>query len=239
MEKRKSLSNIIRNTLEAPKVFVGEKHLDFENEKKAHERLSSLFPAVSVITDSDGSRFIPIQQMTLLEQILNEKSKDSFANGHKQGYDKGLQEGLKQAKSVLLNFENAIKTAVTQREAMLDESRDRVLELVIKICRKISYDAIEVDPEKTLQIINGVINSLVDKSNLKIKVNPQHLPIVEQNINSFSQGSTLIKQIEIIGDERVKFGGCFIETPTGDIDARLNSQIDVIEDLLHSHGGEE
>ncbi len=239
MEKRKSLSNIIRNTLEAPKVFVGEKRLDFENEKKAHLRLSSLFPTVSVITDADGSRFIPIQQITLLEQILKEKNKKSFDNGHKQGYDKGLQEGLTQAKSVLKNFENAIKAAVTQREAMLDESRDRVLELVIKICRKISYDAIEVDPEKTLQIINGVINSLVDKSNLKIKVNPQHLPIVEQNINSFSQGSTLIKQIEIIGDDRVKFGGCFIETPTGDIDARLNSQIDVIEDLLHSHGGEE
>ena len=121
---------------------------------------------------------------------------------------------------------------------MLDESREQVLELVIKICRKISYGAIEVDPERTLKVINGVINTLIDRSHLKIKVNPQHLPIVEQHIAEFSDGASIIKSLEIIADPRVKFGGCFIETPTGDIDARLCSQIDVIEDLLKSVGEE-
>ena len=233
------MSKIIRNTLEGPKVFVGEKHLDFETEKNAQERLSELFPTVAVITDSDGSKFIPIKQMTKLEASVDEQKKRSFDDGYKQGYDRGLQEGLKKAQDVLKNFEKSISSAVTQREAMLDESREKVLELVIKICRKITYDAVQIDPDKTLHIINGVIDTLVDRSRLKIKVNPQHLPIVEQNIEQFSQGSTVIKEIEIIGDQRVNYGGCFIETPTGDIDARLNSQIDVIEDLLLSNGGEE
>jgi flagellar biosynthesis/type III secretory pathway protein FliH len=30
----------------------------------------------------------------------------------------------------------------------------------------------------------------------------------------------------------VKYGGCFIETPTGDIDARLESQFEVISDAV-------
>ncbi len=239
MEKRKSLSKILRNTLEGPKVYVGEKHLDFEKEKVAQDRLTNLFPAVSVITDADGCRFIPIHQMSQLENALTEQKKQSYDDGYKNGYEEGLQKGLEKAQTVLQNFENSIKTTVSQRESLLDEAREKVLELVIKICRKITYEAVAVDPEKTLKIINGVIDSLIDRSNLKIKVNPKHLPIVEQNINLFSQGSTVIKQIEIIADQRVKYGGCFIETPTGDIDARLNSQIDVIEDLLLSHGGEE
>ncbi len=234
MEKRKSLSKILRYTTEGPTVFVGEKHLDFANEKVAHNRLKDLFPAVAVFTDADGARFIPIDQMSQMEQVLNKSKQESFDDGHKKGYDKGLQEGLSQAKAVLHNFENAIKTTVTQREALLDESRDKVLELVIQITRKITYGAIEIDPEKTLEIISGVIDSLIDRSQLKIKVNPQHLPIVEQNIEAFSQGSTTIKSLEIIPDQRVKYGGCFIETPSGDIDARLDSQIDVIEALLLS-----
>ncbi len=239
MEKRKSLSKILRNTTTGPKVYVGEKHLDLEKEKVAQNRLSSLFPTVSVITDSDGSRFIPIQQMIELETCLNEQKKESYDEGYKLGYEKGLQQGLKKAQEVLQNFENSIKAAVTQREVLLEESREKVLQLVVKICRKITYGAVEVDPEKTLHIINGVIDSLIDRSHLKIKVNPQHLTIVEQNVNAFSQGTTLIKQIEIVADQRVKYGGCFIETPTGDIDARLNSQMDVIEDLLLTHGGGE
>ncbi len=233
------MSKILRNTLEGPKVYVGEKHLDIEKEKVAQNRLKKLFPSVSVITDADGSRFIPIHQMTQLESALAEQKKQSYDDGYKTGYDEGLQKGLEKANNVLQNFENAIKTAVTQRESLLDEARQKVLKLVIKICRKITYEAVAVDPDKTLKIINGVIDSLVDRSNLKIKVNPQHLSLVEQNISSFSQGSTVIKQLEIIADQRVKYGGCFIETPSGDIDARLNSQIDVIEDLLLSHGGEE
>lgn len=239
MEKRKSLSKILRNTVEGPKFYVGDKHLDFEKEKVSQDRLGMLFPKVSVITDADGARFIPIQEMNLMEKSLNEQKKQSYDDGYKVGYDTGLKKGLEKAQTVLRNFESSIKTAITQREALLDESREKVLELVVKICRKVTYEAVEVDPEKTLKIINGVINSLIDRSNLKIKVNPQHLPIVEQNVHTFSEDSALIKNIEIVADPRVKYGGCFIETPTGDIDARLNSQIDVIEDILKSNGVEE
>ena len=81
-------------------------------------------------------------------------------------------------------------------------------------------------------MIRGVIDSLIDRSRLKIKVNPDHLPIVEQNIDRFLEGSTTIKELAIEPDPRVKHGGCFIETPTGDIDARLESQFDVIADTL-------
>jgi flagellar biosynthesis/type III secretory pathway protein FliH len=56
---------------------------------------------------------------------------------------------------------------------------------------------------------------------------------VEQNINRFLKGSTSIKEITIEPDLRVSYGGCFIETPTGDIDARLESQFEVIDEVLN------
>jgi len=75
---------------------------------------------------------------------------------------------------------------------------------------------------------------LLDRSRLKIRVNPNHLPLVEQNIETFMKGSAAIKEIEIAADPRVQYGGCFIETPRGDIDARLESQFEVIEDTIFS-----
>ena len=72
------------------------------------------------------------------------------------------------------------------------------------------------------------------RSRLKIKVNPNHHPIIEQNIDKFLSGSTTIKEITIVPDPRVRFGGCFIETPSGDIDARLESQFEVVEEVLVS-----
>jgi flagellar biosynthesis/type III secretory pathway protein FliH len=60
---------------------------------------------------------------------------------------------------------------------------------------------------------------------------------VEQNINKYLTGPALIKELTIEGDPRIKMGGCFIQTPSGDIDARLESQFDVIADVVQSSEG--
>jgi len=232
------LSKIIRNTITANKIYIGEKHLDFETEKKAEKELSQLFPVVSVLTDPDGAKLIPIQEVYKIQKIENERINQAHKNGYDQGYQKGLQEGLKEAAKVLQQLDKSIKDIIGQREALLDEARKIVLDLVMKISRKVTYDAIEIDPEVTLKIINGVVNSLIDRSTLKIKVNPKHLPIIEQNINQFLKDSTTIKQISIEPDTRVEYGGCFIETPTGDIDARLQSQFDIVENALKANEDE-
>jgi flagellar assembly protein FliH len=231
------LSNIIKNIIEAPIISIGEKHLDFVLEKKAQSKLGIMFPVVSVITDSDGARFIPIQEIFQIEKVYQDEIVKSQKDGYETGYEAGVKKGLENAEEVLRQLDGAIKDAIVQREALFEEARDKVLELVVKISKKVTYDAIDIDPEIVVKMINGVIDSLVDRTTIKIKVNPKHLAIVEQNIDSFLKNSTMIKELSIESDPRVQYGGCFIETPTGDIDARLNSQFEVIEDALLS--GEE
>ena len=230
------MSNILRSVDSKSRVFIGEKHLDFEREAVAVSRLGQLIPLVSIVTDADGAKLIPIQEVFKVEQFLSEECKKSEQKGFEQGYEQGQEEGSKEARNVLAQLNGAINDAVSQRENLLNEARDRVLKMVIQIARKVTFDSIEVDPETVISLINGVIDNLVDRSRLRIKVNPNHLPIVEQNIDRFLEGSTTIKEIKIEPDPRVKYGGCFIETPTGDIDARLESQFDVIEEALNTNG---
>lgn len=227
------MSKIIRNVIEAPSVFIGDKQYDYDQDRLAEEKLAKLFPLVSLITDPDGVRFIPIKEIFQIETTHQEYLEQANQKGYQTGYDAGVKKGLEEARKVLAQFNTAIQAAVDQRAAILEEARVNVLDLILKICQKVTFSAIEADPEVVLKMISGVIDSLVDKSNLKIKVNPQHLPIIEQNIDRFLDGSTTIKEIKIEADPRVKQGGCFIETPSGDIDARLDSQFEVIKDILH------
>ena len=217
-------------------MYIGEKNLDRVKELSAERRLGSLLPEIVVITDPDGAKLIPVQEIDKIESFLNEQvqkaSQDNLQKGQKAGYDRGLGEGLAKASEVLGQFNAAIKDTVTQRESLLVEAKQKILELVIQISRKVTYDAVRADPDLTLGMISGVIDSLVDRSRLKIKVHPDHLPIIEQNIETFLKGSTTIKEISIDSDPRVRYGGCFIETPTGDIDARLESQFEVIEETI-------
>ncbi len=232
------MSRIIRYTMDAPSVFIGEKQLDSAIEARAEEKLSTLFPVVSVTTDANGARLIPIQEVFKMERVFADEVQKARQAGIQQGYQSGMQKGLEEAGKILKEFDRAIKDTVEQREALFEEARQEVLDLIVQISRKVTFDAVVADPEVTLEIINGVINTLVDRSKLKIKVNPDHLPIIEQNMNRFLKGSTSIKELSIEPDPRVNYGGCFIETPTGDIDARLESQFEVIEEALKRHEGQ-
>lgn len=226
------MSKIIRFTTEAPAIYIGERQRDLQSETRAEQKLAALFPKVSFVTDPDGARLIPINEVYKFEQVVERVQDESYKSGYKQGYAEGLEKGRDEARKVLSQFDQAIKDAINQREVMLQESRDKILDLVIKISRKVTFDALECDREATVTMIARIIDTLVDRSRLVIKVHPDHLAIVEQNIDRFLQNSTAIKEIRFEADSRVKFGGCFIETPTGDIDARIESQFDVISDAV-------
>jgi len=222
------LSKIIRHIRLAPTVFVGEKNLDYDRQGEAAARLERIFPMVSVTTDPDGARYIPIEEVAKIENEYRKAQEEARSAGHDEGFRQGKEEGLLKAREVLKQFDSAIKDAIDRRAAMLDEARQNILKLVVEISRKVTFDAVAADPELTLKMIDGVIDTLLDRSRLKIKVNPDHLPIVEQNIDAFLQGTATIKEIKIEADPRVRYGGCFIETPTGDIDARLESQFEIV-----------
>lgn len=235
------MSRILRHTRDAQTIVIGERHLDTDAEDRAHHRLGVLFPTVAVMTAPDGQRLIPIAEVLKIDESYQRElaaaRQAGLDSGYKKGYHEGLEKGRDEARKVLSQLNQSIKDAVEQREAILEEARDQILEMVVKISRKVTFDSIDVNREATAAIIAGVIDQLVDRSQLRIKVHPDHLAVVEQNIDRYLVGATTIKEIKIEGDPRVRFGGCFIETPNGDIDARLESQFDVIEDALR--GGED
>ncbi len=226
------MSKIVRHSVAAPTVFIGERQRDTVAEGQAERRLCELFPGVETVTGGDDAKLIPITEVHKFEAALNRARDEARQEGARSGHEAGLQKGLDEARQVLARFDLAIKDAVAQRETLLHQAKSRILELVLQISRKVTFDAIEADREATVQLINGVIAQLVDRSRLKIRVHPDYLPIVEQNINRFLTSSASIKEIAFEADPRVRHGGCFIETPTGDIDARLDSQFDVIADTL-------
>jgi len=227
----------MRQAKAAGAVFIGEAQCDKAAVARAEESLRAFLPSVAVVSDASGGRFIPIQEAGKMEKFVCEEREKAYRRGLTEGHQRGLQEGLGQARRVAEQFDRAIKDAISQRESLLLEAREKVLDLIIEISRKVTFDAVRADPEAALSMIRAVIDGLIDRSRLKIRVHPDYLPVVEQNAQRFLSGDATIKEITFEPDPRVGYGGCLIETPTGDIDARLESQFDVITELMKA--GEE
>ncbi|MEW5993910.1 MAG: FliH/SctL family protein [Candidatus Zixiibacteriota bacterium] len=232
------MSKLIRCSAPGPTVVVGSKHRDVEHEALAEQQLRRVFPSVDVVVGPDGVKQVPVTEAVKIvrdhEGHLSRTRQVAYDEGFAAGYEKGRAEGRTETQQVLGKFDTAISDAVRQRQQLLEQARRKILDLVIQLSRKVTFDAVSVDPESTMQIINAVIDTLVDKSRLKIKVNPEHFPTVRENIDRFLPDSADIKDLTIEPDPRVRYGGCLIETPTDDIDARVESQLKVLEETLRA-----
>ncbi len=230
------MSRILRQSSQSLTVFIGDRHSDLERESAAERVVSEFFPNVILATNLQGKKVAPIKEFTKIKEVLDKVMNGSWERGNREGYQRGLQEGQAQATRVTQEFDSAIKNAISERHRLYEEAKANILSLVIQISKKVTFNAAAIDQEITLKIICGVVDKLIDKSSIKIKVNPDYVKVIEQNIEKFLKTESTIKQFQIEGDARVKYGGCLIETPSGDIDARLETQFELVNQALSSTG---
>ena len=66
---------------------------------------------------------------------------------------------------------------------------------------------------------------------LTVRVSPEDLPHIENARQKFDAAGRG-RFIDFIADQAVKFGGCIIESDSGTIDARLETQLKILENAL-------
>ncbi|MFQ5608566.1 MAG: FliH/SctL family protein [Candidatus Zixiibacteriota bacterium] len=199
---------------------------------RAHAVLENKYPDVRVETGLDGQQYIPLQEIERLDRRVEDFCKKNLTEGEKSGYERGLAEGRATAQKAFDELARATKDALSQRETLLREAEADIIDLTLKLARKLVFDVARVDPDVTARVVKGAIDSMVDKREMTVKVHPDHLPHLEQLMDEFQSVSTEIRKLTLEPDPRVGYGGCFICTPSGDIDARLESQFEVIEEAV-------
>jgi len=222
------LSRLMAASILEEKVMVGECREDIAKDLIVEGQLLSLFPGLNVITNVGGRKSIPVQGVHEISERLSGEKEQAVQMAFEEGYAKGLAEGRREAKKVLDDFATLARDVIKERERLYEEAKGKILELVMGIARKVTFDTARLDHKVTSGIISGIINELTDKSKIKIKVHPEHLAKIKQDVDSSADMTSLIKDFAIEPDEGIRFGGCMIETPNGEIDGRVDSQIEIL-----------
>lgn len=138
------------------------------------------------------------------------------------------QSGRDEAESELIDNLLAIKEIRLQA---LREVEQDVLKLSVKLAEKIIGREIQQDETTRGEIVLNALRQARQQEMLTVRVNTNDLPLVEQmreRLDSFGRA----KYIDFIADQSVKEGGCIIESQSGTIDARLETQLRILENSL-------
>lgn len=225
-----SLSKVIRVKVSNEPRLIGDRRGDYEASVAGERILAHEFGEILTEVSAEGVHYIPIKETIKFKQREIKLASKEYNRGLAEGLETGREKGRSEAKKVFDEFAGAIQAAVGQRETLLRDAESNILELILKIAKKVTYDAAEIDPAVCAKVIKGAIDSLVDKREIAVTVHPDHLPRMQELIEEFTSLSTDIRKFTLDSDNHVGYGGCFIRTSAGDIDARLASQFEILEE---------
>ena len=163
---------------------------------------------------------------------------DAYQKGFSDGLQKGAEEGQKAgfecASKKMEPLLNSLGEALLQLKSLRAETylqiEKEVVELALAIARKVVCREIKTDPKVVLDVAREALSRLENPGKIKIKMNPADLEFIKETGYNLSDLIGSSENVGLEAEENVQNGGCIVETNLGDIDARIENQIQSIEE---------
>jgi flagellar assembly protein FliH len=153
-----------------------------------------------------------------------------------RGLEEGLAAGLAAAQLQLAPAHDALIAACTAVERagedVVTHVEQRAVELALVLAEKILGTALELDPALVGSVVTGALRRVVSHERIEIDVNPEDAELVRAALASDENEASSSRRIDVIGERRVPRGGCVVRTVDGEIDARIEKQLERAAALL-------
>jgi flagellar assembly protein FliH len=160
----------------------------------------------------------------------------AYREGFDQGYQEGFAQGEKDAQQSMEDrmlgeialFRAELDSVVRNIQKAADEWCEKAEEslgaLSLVIAERILCTELGHSREHVAAIARDVVQSVMEGTSLRVRVNPFDSGIVEARRNEILRACSGIQHLEVVADPNIP-SGCVVETDFGMIDARIDSML--------------
>lgn len=160
------------------------------------------------------------EAQSLLETAVRERD-ERLEAGRKQGYREGLAQ-----------WDEARVALLRAREAADARYEGELVRLSVRIAEKIIGEELRTRPETVVDIVRECLRGIRNQQNLTVRVSPGEREEVQRQVASLHSAIALGGSLQVVADPAVLTGGCIVESERGIVDARLQTQLGLLEDVL-------
>ncbi len=176
------------------------------------------------------------KQAEEIKENANQETAQGREEGKQEGYNQGYQEGLNKVKQEGAELINTLKSLLQEGQSILEtkfaEEEMEIRQLICDVVSRIVKKEINTDDQTVVRITKECIRTASERQNLHILVHPDDKELVEKWVPDFTRQFDEIEKITIAEDPRVDHGGVIIETRMGNIDGRIETQLQNFEDEI-------
>jgi flagellar assembly protein FliH len=145
------------------------------------------------------------------------------------GEAEGRAAGLAAARAEMEPSLHAVAVAAQALDAVRDqviaELEHDAVALALRVAEQIVAGAIDVAPERIVDIAAVALRRIRDRQHVTLVVNPADLEFVSESITRLQSELGGIEHLNVQSDRRVGRGGVLARTDEGEIDASIETQL--------------
>jgi flagellar assembly protein FliH len=215
----------------SPSVSRKEGKADFVSLQIGGKKVGAFIPL-----EQGGDSYRARKQADDILKELHENSalieKEAYEKGFSQGEKDGLELGEKKALKVIETIENLFIELSRLKDEIARQHEREIIGLVFAIAKKIVHNRIESDQGIIREFVLKAVGLAAEKSEVTIRVNPEDFDFIEKLRPEFFTKFSELRSITVTSDSSITRGGCLLETPYGDADARIETQLERIYQSL-------
>ncbi|MBC2711752.1 MAG: hypothetical protein HGJ94_12425 [Desulfosarcina sp.] len=185
---------------------------------------------VSAALDQNDDRASISAQPQDSEQIQR-LIEEAFNKGIDQGRAETIGAQQEKVENATVALNAAVEEMVRIRQQDIERMETETVRLALAIAKKIIGSETEHGPVIG-HVVKAAMKKVAGPRHLTLRLNPKDIDTVKGSKRELFLADDPGSVFRIEADETIQRGGCIIETKLGDVDARIDQQIKIIEELL-------
>ena len=178
------------------------------------------------------------EQAQALARELDALRTAARATGHEQG----KAEGKAAAQQEFAALERALKAQATTALASLANAHQRLRQDMEQACFDIAFAAavkvfgrLSVDPQAVGGAVRQALEQAGSTSDLQVRLHPADAQLLGRLLEGPQAAAWPAELGTLCADPSLRAGGCVIRSALGDVDARIETQLASLAELLIQH----
>jgi len=166
------------------------------------------------------------------QQLFAEAQQEGFAAGYQDGLEKGRNEGLSTYEEKIEKAGKIIKRAEIERKERILDSEPYLIDLAIEIAQKIIHREVSQDRSLIVEMVKETLKLSSELKEIAICVHPEDFELVKSRTEELRALVSSQANLIVLPDYSIEWGGCIIRTSLGNLDARIDIQLEEVRKVL-------
>jgi flagellar assembly protein FliH len=154
------------------------------------------------------------------------------AEGLEEGRAAARAEAQEQLAPAAAALAAALETIATERDRAVDALEEAAVELGLRVADKVLAGALEVQPERVIDVVRGALRGIIERERVQVLVHPDDLELVSAAGAGIIAELGGIERFEVQAEQRVARGGAVVRTSDGEVDGSIATKLERVRETV-------